>query len=242
MDISEQLGMDQRRRYKTYIHGFDENISGGVPQGSVVLVAGTAGTMKSSMAYYMLYHNTVKEGVKGLYVSLEQGKPSLMRQMVNLGFMDGGSNNVDILDLGMLRLKTAGQDWMDTFRFAIEEAKKRSGYELLVIDSLGALNLIARFQEPRDDVFRLFEWLKSLELTTFIISEMPVGIYSYYGGDTVDFLADGIVHLKMVEVGETDIQRRLRCVKMRETDHSSSYYSFYFKEKGFFVTRAISDF
>jgi len=46
----------------------------------------------------------------------------------------------------------------------------------------------------------------------------------------------------MVEVGETDIQRRLRCVKMRETDHSSSYYSFYFKEKSFFVTRAISDF
>lgn len=242
MTAAEQLGMDQRRRYKTYIHGFDENISGGVPQGSVVLVAGTAGTMKSSMTYYMLYHNAIKEGVKGLYVSLEQGKASLMRQMVNLGFMDGGANNVDILDLGMLRMKTSGQDWMETFRFAIEEAKKRGGYELLVIDSLGALNLIARFQEPRDDVFRMFEWLKSLELTTFIISEMPVGAYSYYGGDTVDFLADGIVHLKMVEVGETDIQRRLRCVKMRETDHSSSYYSFYFKEKGFFVTRAISDF
>ncbi|OPY32495.1 MAG: circadian clock protein KaiC [Methanomassiliicoccales archaeon PtaU1.Bin124] len=233
--------MDQRRRYKTYIHGFDENISGGVPQGSVVLVAGTAGTMKSSMAYYMLHHNSSKESVRGLYVSLEQGRSSLLRQMINLGFTDG-QVNVDVLDLGMLRLKTETNDWMETFRYAIEEAKKRGGYELLVIDSLGALNLIARFKEPREDVFRLFEWLKSLELTTFIISEMPVGVYSYYGGETVDFLADGILHLKMVEVGETDIQRRLRCVKMRETDHSSSYYSFYFKEKGFFVTRAISDF
>jgi hypothetical protein len=28
---------------------------------------------------------------------------------------------------------------------------------------------------------------------------------------------------------------------MRETDHSSSYYSFYYKDGSFFVTRAISD-
>jgi KaiC/GvpD/RAD55 family RecA-like ATPase len=234
--------MEQRRRYKTYIHGFDENISGGIPQGNIVLVAGTAGTMKSSMAYYMLYHNAMKENIPGLYISLEQSKPSLLRQMNNLGFADGTSGKVDILDLGQLRLKTERSDWMDTFKFAIEESKKRMGYELLVIDSLGALNMIARFDEPREEVFRMFEWLKAQDLTTFLVSEMPVGAFSYYGGETVDFLADGIIHLKMVEVGETDIQRRVRCVKMRETEHSSSYYSFYFKDKTFYVTRAISDF
>jgi len=234
--------MEQRRRYKTYIHGFDENISGGVPEGNIVLIAGTAGTMKSSIAYHMLYRNAVNEDVPGLYISLEQSKPSLMRQMHNLGFSDGTNGKVEMLDLGQLRLKTEGSDWLDTFQYAIEESKKRMGYELLVIDSLGALNLIAKFQEPRENIFRLFEWLKGMELTTFIISEMPVGAFSYYGGKDEDFLADGIIHLKMVEVGDTDVQRRLRCVKMRETDHSSTYYSFYFKDKNFFVTRAISDF
>ncbi|HSV42893.1 MAG TPA: ATPase domain-containing protein [Methanomassiliicoccales archaeon] len=234
--------MEQRRRYKTYVHGFDENISGGVPEGNVILVAGTAGTMKSSLVYNMLYHNALKEGVAGLYLSLEQSKSSLMRQMNNLGLLEDAGGKLDILDLGGLRLQTEGTDWFNTFRYAIEESKKKLGYELLAIDSLGALNLIAQYKEPREDIFRLFEWLKSLDLTTFIISEMPVGLFPYYGGEQVDFLADGIIHLKMVEVGETDIQRRLRCVKMRETEHSSSYYSFYYKEKGFFVTRAISDF
>lgn len=234
--------MEQRRRYKTYIHGFDENISGGIPQGNIVLLVGTAGTMKSSMAYYMLHHNALKEGIPGLYISLEQSKSSLLRQMANLGFADGTAGKVEILDLGQLRLKTDSSDWMDTFKYAIEESTKQMGYELLVIDSLGALNLIARFNEPREEIFRMFEWLKTKELTTFIVSEMPVSTFEYYGGEIVDFLADGIIHLKMVEVGETDIQRRVRCVKMRETEHSSSYYSFYFKENSFFVTRAISDF
>lgn len=234
--------MEQRKRYKTYIHGFDENISGGIPEGNVVLIAGTAGTMKSSIAYHLLYRNAVNEGIPGLYISLEQSRPSLMRQMHNLGFIEGTKGRVEMLDLGQLRLKTEGADWLDTFKYAIEESKKRMGYELLVIDSLGALNLIAKFPEPRENIFRLFEWLKDMELTTFIICEMPVGAFSYYGGKDEDFLADGILYLKMVDVGETDVQRRLRCVKMRETDHSSTHYSFYFKDNDFFVTRAISDF
>ena len=49
--------MDQRPRYRTHVHGLDENIGGGIPEGSVVLLSGTAGTMKSSLAYYMLYTN-----------------------------------------------------------------------------------------------------------------------------------------------------------------------------------------
>ncbi len=208
----------------------------------MVLLAGTAGTMKSSLTYCMLYKNAVKEGIPGLYISLEQSKASLVRQMRNLGFTDVPPGKLEVLDLGQLRLRTEATNWIDTFRYAVEESKRRMDYELLVIDSLGALNMIARFREPRDEIFRLFEWLKSLELTVFIIAEMPVGNFSYYGGEEVDFLADGIMHLKMVEVGETDIQRRLRCVKMRETEHSTSYYSFYFKDKTFYVTRAISDF
>ena len=186
----------------------------------MVLISGTAGTMKSSLAYYMLYKNALKEGVPGLYISLEQSKASLVRQMRNLGFRRPAGQAGDPRP-GRAAPATEGSNWLDTFRYAIEESKRRMDYELLVIDSLGALNMIARFREPREEIFRLFEWLRSLEITVFMISEMPVGDFSYYGGEEMDFLADGIMHLKMVEVGETDVQRRLRCVKMRETDHSS---------------------
>ena len=45
-----------------------------------------------------------------------------------------------------------------------------------------------------------------MNITTILISEMPVGTFQYYGGEETDFLSDGIIHLRMVEVGETDVQ------------------------------------
>jgi circadian clock protein KaiC len=233
--------MYQRPRYRTHVHGLDENIGGGIPDGSIVLLSGTAGTMKSSLAYYMLYANAKIDGIPGLYVSLEQSSDSLLRQMHGLGFEGELKASLDVLDLGEVRLRTEGSDWLETFKFAIEETRKRVKYDLLVIDSLGALSLISEFKRPREDIFRMFEWLRTLDITTILIAEMPVGTFQYYGGEESDFLSDGIIHLKMVDVGETEVQRRLRCVKMRETDHSSNYYSFYYKDGGLFVTRAISD-
>src|SRR3989304_8165921 len=37
-------------RVRTYIQGFDEKLSGGIPEGSIVLLCGEPGTMKSTLA------------------------------------------------------------------------------------------------------------------------------------------------------------------------------------------------
>ncbi|HTY46442.1 MAG TPA: ATPase domain-containing protein [Methanomassiliicoccales archaeon] len=233
---------EKRLRYRTYVDGFDENLGGGIPQGHVSIIAGAAGTMKSSLAYHILYQNAKRDGVNGLYVSLEQSKESLVRQMEELGLKGETLGRLEVLDLAEIHTKSEGAQFMDTFRFAINETKKRINYELLVIDSMGALEMVSNSPRPRDEAFRLFEWLRSLGITAFIISEMPVGPYTSYGLHDTDFLSDGIIHLKMVEVSDTEVQRRLRCVKMRETDHSTNYFSFFRNERGFAVTRAITDF
>jgi circadian clock protein KaiC len=230
------------RRYKTYVIGFDENIGGGIPQGHIVFVAGVTGSMKSSLAYNILFNNAKREGVNGLYISLEQSKRTLVRQMEGMGLTGDTLGRVEVLDLGEIRLSSESPDWFDTFRFAVAETKRRLNYELLVIDSLGALELMSKFPKPREDLFRFFEWLRSLNITTFIISEMPVGPFTSYGTMDTDFLCDGIIHMSMATVGETEVHRRIRCVKMRDTDHSTSYFSFLRSKNGFSVTRAISEF
>ena len=67
--------------YKTYIKGFDSELGGGIPQGHIILVAGTPGTMKSTLSYYLLYHNVRKTDARGLYLSFEQSKESLKFQL-----------------------------------------------------------------------------------------------------------------------------------------------------------------
>src|SRR2546428_4830523 len=70
---------------KTHIRGFDDDVlRGGIPQGHVVLVRGASGTMKSSLAYYVLYHNAL-EGAPGLYVTLEQTAAGLLEHIAGLG-------------------------------------------------------------------------------------------------------------------------------------------------------------
>jgi KaiC/GvpD/RAD55 family RecA-like ATPase len=236
-----QMGPAKRVRYRTYVDGFDENLNGGIPQGHVVIIAGAAGTMKSSLAYHILHMNARRDGVNGLYISLEQSKQSLVRQMEGFGLKGETLGRMEVLDLGAIRRESESAQFMDTFRFAVSETKKSLNYELMVIDSLGALEMISATTRPREELYRLLEWIRSIDVTAFIISEMPVSGYASYGIHDVDFLVDGIIHMKMVEVTETEVQRRIRCVKMRETDHSSNYFSFFRNERGFAVTRAISD-
>jgi len=163
-------GPAKRVRYRTYVDGFDENLNGGIPQGHTVIVAGAAGTMKSSLAYHILHMNAKRDGVNGLYISLEQSKQILTRQMEGLGLKGDTLGRLEVLDLGEIRRKSEGAQFMDTFRFAVNETKKRMNYELMVVDSLGALEMISATTRPREELYRLLEWLRAMEVTALLIS------------------------------------------------------------------------
>ena len=60
-------------RLQSHIEGFDEVLGGGIPRGSLVLVCGTPGTMKTSLTFSLLYNNVKHNGSKALYISLEEG-------------------------------------------------------------------------------------------------------------------------------------------------------------------------
>jgi len=230
----------EAERVKTYIQGFDEAMSGGIPKGSIVLMAGTAGTMKSSVTFYMLYNNAKLKGLKGLYVSLEQNRTSLIRHMKGLG-MDVSKieDKINIWDLGMIRSGLiSGETWLNIFKKDLEEYKTKVGLDLLVIDSLPVLDLITQWKDIRTELFHLFEWLRDLNVTVFLISEIPEGERKY-GPHDEDFLADGIIYVRMVETDQNNVTRMIRCVKMRNTAHSSNYFTLLFENKKFQVTKVI---
>ena len=71
-------------RVPTFIKGLDENMEGGIPKGYVVLLTGMPGSMKSSVGFNILYNNAKQNKTKGVYISLEQGRDSLLEQMNRL--------------------------------------------------------------------------------------------------------------------------------------------------------------
>jgi KaiC/GvpD/RAD55 family RecA-like ATPase len=233
------------KRLKTYIEGFDRMLEGGIPVNHIVLVAGTPGTMKSSISYYLMYHNVLENGMTAVYVTMEQSRESLLRQMEKMGMKtDSVKDRLHVLDLSIIRKKlrevSTGGSWMQVFKSYLSNLKQNLKFDIMVIDSLDVLETMADIVNRRTDLFYLFEWMRELDATVFLISEAS-GERLLDGKFDEGYLSDGIITLKMAVVREVDTQRRIRCVKMRETNHDPSYYSLLFSNGKFQITKVISE-
>ena len=241
MESAESRSED---RIQMFIDGFDSKIGGGVKKGHVVLLAGTPGTMKSSVALSMLVNNVKKKGVNVLYVSIEESKESLLTAMEQLGFGTIDETKFFIVDIGRLRLEhtdaDVGRDWFKILKEYLRKKVENEGVEIVVIDSLTAVYALATIQNPRQELFHFFGFLKRLGVTTFLISETQTngGLYGPYHED---FLADGTILLKFVDVGDSDVQLRIRAVKMRHSKIHHGDLTLLFRDGQFMATNPIAE-
>jgi len=232
------------KRISTGSESMDRILDGGIPQGSLVLIAGAPGTMKTSLSYSILHANALR-GTKGLYVTLEQDRRSLVDHLEGMGFDSTRTKNtLSVLDLATLRKRMGdGGSWIDLFRMYTQSIRAGFPYEILVLDSLDALELLAKFQNYRQDAFELFQWTRRLGCTSLVLGELPsVGARDppeAFGKHREDYIADGIIHLRLEKRGVFEVKRVVRVVKMRGANHDTGYHSLVF-DKGFRVTELIA--
>jgi circadian clock protein KaiC len=237
-------GSDGEDRIPTFIDGFDNKIGGGIKKGQVILLAGTPGTMKSSIALNILSNSVTKLGVNVLYLSIEESKDSLLVGMRHLGLGDVDESRFFIVDIGKLRLEHSdadiGRDWFKILKEYLRKKVENEGVRIIVIDSLTAVYSLTTIQNPRQELFHFFGFLKRLDVTAILISEtQPQG--NPFGPYHEDYLADGTILLKFVDVGESDVQLRIRAVKMRHTKIHHGYLTLLFRDGQFMATPPIAE-
>ena len=230
--------MTSEGRIATYVEGLDERMQGGIPRRHIVLVAGSSGSMKSTLTFSMLYNSVLNDNTSGIYVTLEQGKDSLQSHMAGMGMnIDDPRvrNRIAIIDLAGLRVQLDEQgmsgkvDWMGQLIKQLTNYRKSIGFEVLIFDSLGAFFTLTKMDNPRDEIFRLFEAVRNLGLTAFFICEMTGEDHKQFGEYGVeDYLSDGVIHLVMDRHGD-EVKRKMSIVKMRHTDHMLGYKPFNWK-------------
>jgi len=231
-------------RLKTYVEGFDEALGGGIPRGSLVLVSGTPGTMKTALTFSILYEK-VKAGSKALYITLEESQEDLRAAMTDLGMTGLDDMELYILDVGRIRLEHKDEEptknWLDVLQKYIDQRVRVNTFDLVAIDSLAALYSLSHLNNPRRELFHFFGFLKSLHATCFLISEVPSGNHGKLSSFEEEFLADGILYLGHFEKGAADMQLRLRCVKMRRARHEHGYYALSRNDGRFQISRPTSE-
>ncbi len=214
------------KRIPSGITGLDELIEGGFVEGTVNLISGKAGTSKTIMCAQFLYNGATKYGEKGLYITSEETKASIIKAMGTFGwdFADLEKRKlVKILEVQPFEAKVV----ISKITEAVESLKVKR----LVIDSVSMFEYSLEDQHRiRKFLFTLFQKLKERNILTLVTSEVPEEVNGLSQFGAIEFMVDTIIKLQYMELADT--RRSLMIRKMRMTNHSPNIHPFEITNKG----------
>ena len=225
-------------RIPTFVKGLDERMEGGIPVGHMVLICGRAGSMKSTLAFNIVWNAAKARNLRSIFISLEVRADSLLRQMRKFGMDITGMDQIMLMDLSKLRtskelsISSTQQDWMPAILRGIAAYRQNFGCDLVVIDSLDALYTLSAIDNPRVKLYHFIEGLRDLGLTALIVSEMRDAENKFGQFGVESFLADGIIHIDLAREGRS-VGRFIGIAKMRETNHVQGYFPLIADKTGF---------
>lgn len=185
----------------------------------ITLVTGPPGAMKSSFCMTLLANHLSRTGEFGLYCTVEENVDSLMRGTSSLGL--NMPHSLQITDFTELRRENENMDYLKFTRRMIEHFKQQHGdrFTTFVLDSLGAIYSLTNIDEAmRKKMFGFFDFLRSMNLNVFIITERNVGTYAELQGNE-GFLADAVINLGL-DHRNGKLVRTMQIEKMRHVRHA----------------------
>jgi RecA-superfamily ATPases implicated in signal transduction len=197
------------------IDGLDRILEADPPAGSVLLVTGGEGTLKSSLVLAMMSRYLEGSAEHGLYASLEQTKDSHLRNMDSIGIR--WHENLHIFDYRDMRIewKDHRLDMFSMTKDVLDMYIDRyRDLTIFAIDSLNALYALSSKTNLRRNVYDFLTMLRDRCLTSILILE--TGDDSGKGGER--FLSDGIIELGVIESYD-GVKRYLQIRKMRGVRH-----------------------
>jgi circadian clock protein KaiC len=225
-------------KVSSHILNLDEILEGGFYKPSVVLVAGIAGSGKTTFAAQSLF-NAARAGETCLFISTLSESPAMINSyMSRFSFFDQTlyeTNKMNIVSIGESLLKQGHEAVIEFIHKKISLLKP----DRIVIDPLTVLGEILRSYETRpltDDerrgfYFDLFTSMKSWNTLIIITGEF---ILEDLQKSPLGYLADGIIFLSDEIVGMR-FERNLRILKMRGQKYMQGKHSLDIRDTGIVV-------
>jgi len=223
------MGME---KVKTGLEGLDEMLYGGIPRGSTVVVMGSFGTGKTTFGLQFLSQG-LAEGEKGIYISLEEDKESILADAEAHGWDLRTKLNEKQLEIVKLE-PTDAKVTIQRIKSELPEFIKKLGASRSVIDSVSLLNLLFdNDHDRRTNLFNLSQMVKRTGAPLIMTAEVKDDNPFASRDGLIEYVADGVISLRYLEIPtRNELMLSLRIIKMRRTEHSRKITPYSITNKG----------
>lgn len=218
----------QDRRIPTGVRNLDDVLSGGLPAGTLTVLAGTPGSGKTIFSQQIIFNNATPQNRGLFFQTLSEPTAKTLRYLKQFSLFNPKKledESIQFVDLGEILRAEGLEKAIALFMIHIKRVKPA----FVVIDSFKVFEDLAKSQEE----LRKFTYEIAINLMGWECTTLLLGEFSPHDIETNPLfsIVDGIITLKnRDESGEQ--QRFMQVIKMRGTDHSRDEHAFTINDSG----------
>jgi circadian clock protein KaiC len=203
-------------------------MNGGYIRGSSILITGTSGTGKTTLASTFV-RAACERDEKVLYIDFEESADRMMS-----GMLSAGIDLRPAREAGRLQYLTGLPEAMGAEEHLIRAFRTIETFqpEHVVVDAISACSRMGSEQAAFEYVMRLVNTCAERDITVFLINQTD-GFQdeTQISGVGISSVIDAVIFLRYAEAGG-EINRLLLILKMRGSRHSNQYREYRISDQG----------
>ncbi|AGN01974.1 circadian clock protein KaiC [Salinarchaeum sp. Harcht-Bsk1] len=219
------------------IEGLDEMIQGGVPERSLMVAIGSAGTGKTTFGHQFLYGG-LQNGERAVFIALEESRERVIRSASEKGFqfdeyVDDGQ--LAVVDIDPVEMANS----LQTIRSELPRLIDEFGADRLVLDSVSLLEMMYEERATRrNEIYDFTRSLKEAGITTMLTSEASEETPYASRHGIVEYLTDAVFVLQYVRPSDfRETRMAVEIQKIRDANHSREMKPYEITNEGIEVFR-----
>ncbi len=220
LEFDEEAFESNIDRIDVGIEGLDEMILGGVPERSLMVTIGSAGTGKTTFGLQFLFE-ALQNGGSGVFITLEENRERILNTADEKGWNFSeyeADGTLAIVDLDPIEMANS----LSSIRNELPRLVEEFGADRLVLDSVSLLEMM--YDHPskrRSEVFDFTRSLKDAGVTTMLTSEADQSNPYISRHGIVEYLSDAVFILQYVRPDDfRETRLAIEIQKIRDANHS----------------------
>ena len=210
------------------IENLDNMLGGdGFYKGSSILVSGTAGTGKTSIAATFA-NATCLEGRKCIYFAFEESPVQIRRNMLSIGIDLNQHLNTGLLEFHSSRPTLYG---LEMHLVAIHKKIKKFKPDVVILDPITNLITVGSVSEVKSMLIRLVDYLQNEQITVMFTALALNNTLNEQTDEGISSLVDSWLLIRDIE-SNGERNRGLYVMKARGKSHSNQVREFIITDSG----------